>query len=136
MSDINFHLRAVQQGAQSGSAHSSGAKRRAVADADDGNRQTREACAEFEALFINMMLKELRSTVNKSGLMDGGKAEELYTGLMDTHISRDLATQGGIGLAAMLYRQMAAESDARPPAPDEKSAAGTPNKARAHEPVK
>ena len=83
-----------------------------------------------------MMLKELRSTVNKSGLMDGGKAEELYTGLMDTEISRDLATQGGIGLAAMLYRQMAAESDAQQPAPAEKSAAGTPNKARAHEPVK
>ena len=50
----------------------------AVADAEDGNRQAREACAEFEALFINMMLKELRSTINKSGLMDGGKAEELY----------------------------------------------------------
>ena len=136
MSDINFHLRAVQQGARSGSAHSSGAKRRAVADADDGNRQAREACAEFEALFINMMLKELRSTVNKSGLMDGGKAEELYTGLMDTQISRDLATQGGIGLAAMLYRQMAAESDAQQPAPAEKSAAGTPNKAQKRIPEK
>ena len=43
---------------------------------------------------------------------------------MDTQISRDLATHGGIGLAAMLYRQMAAESDARQPTPDEKSAAG------------
>ena len=136
MSDVNIHMRALQQGVRSGSAHSSGAKRHAVADADDGNRQAREACAEFEALFINMMLKELRSTVNKSGLMDGGKAEELYTGLMDTQISRDLATQGGIGLAAMLYRQMAAESDARQPAPDEKSAAGTPNKAQKHIPEK
>ena len=111
MSDVNFNLKAVRQGALSGSGRASESRKSAAAD--ESNRQAREACAEFEALFINMMLKELRATVNKSGLMDGGKAEELYTGLMDTQISRDLAAQGGIGLAAMLYRQMAAESDAR-----------------------
>jgi flagellar protein FlgJ len=122
MSDVNFHMRTVQQGTHSGSAHSSGTRKSGAED--ENNRQAREACAEFEALFINMMLKELRATVNKSGLMDGGKAEELYTGLMDTQISRDLATHGGIGLAAMLYRQMADESDARQTKPDEKPAAG------------
>ena len=125
MSDVNFNLKSVQQGALSGSVRASESRKSAAPD--ESNRQAREACAEFEALFINMMLKELRSTVNKSGLMDGGKAEELYTGLMDTQISRDLATQGGIGLAAMLYRQMAAESDAQKPAPDEKPFAGAPN---------
>lgn len=98
------------------------------ADSDENNQQIREACAEFEALFINMMLKELRTTVNKSGFMDGGNAEELYTGLMDNQISQDLAAKGGIGLAAMLYRQMSAESEAQYPKPDEKPTAGTPKK--------
>jgi Rod binding domain-containing protein len=75
-----------------------------VNDKNDG--RLREACSEFEALFINLLLKELRATVGKSGLMDGGRAEEVYTGMMDTEMARDLAAKGGIGLAAILYRQL------------------------------
>ncbi|MGB8427457.1 MAG: rod-binding protein, partial [Desulfobacterales bacterium] len=70
----------------------------------------KKACAEFEALFINQLLKELRATVEKSGLMDGGQAEEVYTGMMDAEIARDLASKGGIGLAAILYRQLSSTS--------------------------
>lgn len=72
---------------------------------ENGGR-LKKACAEFEALFINQLLKELRATVEKSGLMDGGQAEEVYTGMMDAEIARDLASKGGIGLAAILYRQL------------------------------
>ncbi|MFZ0611997.1 MAG: rod-binding protein [Desulfobacterales bacterium] len=75
------------------------------ANTENGGR-LKKACAEFEALFINQLLKELRATVDKSGLMDGGQAEEVYTGMMDTEIARDLASKGGIGLAAILYRQL------------------------------
>ena len=74
-----------------------------------GNRvkdENGEACSEFEAIFINLLIKELRATVGKSGLMDGGRAEEVYTGMMDTEMARDLAAKGGIGLAAILYRQL------------------------------
>ena len=73
---------------------------------DKNSGHLREACSEFEALFINLLLKELRATVGKSGLMDGGQAEEVYTGMMDTEMARDLAAKGGIGLAAILYRQL------------------------------
>jgi flagellar protein FlgJ len=111
MSDINFVIGAARQGVFSDQMRSSGPKTSQAANEND--RQAKEACAEFEALFINMMLKELRATVNKSGLMDGGKAEELYTSLMDTQMSREMAAQGGIGLADMLYRQMMAVSDSK-----------------------
>jgi len=73
---------------------------------DENGGRLREACSEFEALFINLLLKELRATVGKSGLMDGGQAEEVYTGMMDTEMARDLAAKGGIGLADILYRQL------------------------------
>jgi Rod binding domain-containing protein len=73
---------------------------------DENGGRLREACSEFEALFINLLLKELRATVGKSGLMDGGQAEEIYTGMMDTEMARDLAAKGGIGLADILYRQL------------------------------
>jgi len=73
---------------------------------EENGGRLREACSEFEALFINQLLKELRATVGKSGLMDGGQAEEVYTGMMDTEMARDLAAKGGIGLADILYRQL------------------------------
>jgi flagellar protein FlgJ len=130
MSNINFAPGATTRKNDAGPIGSSNAKK--SAEPDDSRRQIKEACTEFEALFINMMLKELRATVNKSGFMDGGKAEELYTGLMDTQISRDLASQGGIGLAAMLYRQMAAEIDARPAAADPNPPAGHSKKGPVH----
>ena len=104
MSDFNLIMGAVRQGAFSNQLRSSAPKSNGAAN--ENERQAKDACKEFEALFINMMLKELRATVNKSGLMDGGKAEELFTSLMDTQMSREMAAQGGIGLAEMLYRQM------------------------------
>ena len=134
MTDINFLMGAVRQGSFAGQMRPSGAKTSGVSD--ESNQQARQACAEFEALFINMMLKELRATVNKSGFMDGGKAEELYTGLMDTQISRDLADQGGIGLAEMLSRQMAEKNEARQPAPDDKPVTGAPKNGQAQLPKK
>jgi Rod binding domain-containing protein len=81
-----------------------------------------------------MMLKELRATVNKSGLMDGGKAEELYTSLMDTQMSREMAAQGGIGLAEMLYRQMMEASGTKYPEPDTQSPPDATNKEKTQMP--
>ena len=132
MSDINFVIGAVRQGAFSDQMRSSAPKSTAAVTEDE--RQAKDACKEFEALFINMMLKELRATVNKSGLMDGGKAEELYTSLMDTQMSREMAAQGGIGLAEMLYRQMMEASGSRKPGPDTKSTPDATNKEQAHIP--
>ena len=121
MSDFNLIMGAVRQGALSDQLRSSAPKSKNATNAND--QQAKDACKEFEALFINMMLKELRATVNKSGLMDGGKAEEVFTSLMDTQMSREMAAQGGIGLAEMLYRQMVAASGSSQPEENKISAA-------------
>ena len=64
------------------------------------------ACTEFESLFIFYMLKEMRNTVNKSGYLDGGKAEELYTSMMDTQLAKKLSVEKGIGIAKILQEQL------------------------------
>jgi peptidoglycan hydrolase FlgJ len=92
---------------------------------DENGGRLREACSEFEALFINLLLKELRATVSKSGLVDGGRAEEVYTGMMDTEMARDLAAKGGIGLAAILYRQLDPAREERRSAPGPSQPAGS-----------
>ena len=59
------------------------------------------ACAEFESLFLNQLFKEMRATIPKAGLIDGGNAEAIYTSLLDTELARGLAQRGGIGLAEL-----------------------------------
>jgi len=64
------------------------------------------ACNDMEALFIHHMLSEMRKTVPKSGFIDGGRAEEIYTSLMDTELAKEMASSGGLGLSAILQEQL------------------------------
>ncbi|UCF95337.1 MAG: rod-binding protein [Desulfobacterales bacterium] len=64
------------------------------------------ACREMESLFISYLLQEMRATVNKSGLISGGPAEDLYTFMLDAELARKIAQRGGIGLANILQNQL------------------------------
>jgi len=65
----------------------------------------KKAVNEFEALFVNNMLKTMRSTITKSGLLDNGMREDIYTSLFDWEISKEMAAGGGLGLGRMLYKE-------------------------------
>jgi flagellar protein FlgJ len=66
----------------------------------------RDACSKMESLFLHHLLKEMRATIDKSGFISGGRAEEIYTSLMDAEIANRISTRGGIGLADMLLHQL------------------------------
>ena len=82
-----------------------------TADKDDPLLQA--ACAEMESLFLSHLLKELRATVDKSGFMDGGQAEDIFTSLLDVEISKKMSAAGGIGLSAILLEQLAAKAPSK-----------------------
>jgi flagellar protein FlgJ len=65
----------------------------------------RAAAQQFEALFLNMMLKSMREATPKEGLFDDSNTE-LYTSMLDSQLSQSLSKGKGIGLADMLVRQM------------------------------
>ncbi|CAB1068083.1 hypothetical protein D1AOALGA4SA_214 [Olavius algarvensis Delta 1 endosymbiont] len=67
------------------------------------------ACAEMESLFINYLLKEMRATISKSGLISGGRGEEIFTSLLDAERSRQMSSAGGIGLAEIMLSQLGGE---------------------------
>ena len=75
-------------------------------NADKDNLQLRKACAEMES----HLLKEMRATVEKSGFIDGGQAEEIFTSLLDVEISKKMSAAGGIGLSAILLEQLGSEA--------------------------
>ena len=66
----------------------------------------REACNDFEAIFIKQMLKSMRQTIDKGGLMDGGFAQETYEDMLDDEYAKKIAGAARLGVADMLYRQL------------------------------
>lgn len=70
-----------------------------------------EAAREFEALILGIMMKSMRSTVNKSDLFGDTKHVETYESLLDTEYAKGMAEQGGMGFAEMIVRQYGSGPD-------------------------
>lgn len=71
----------------------------------------REACAGFEALMLKQMLSLARKSIPKSGLWDGGHAEEIYQSMHDDLLTQRLAAGEGMGFGELLYRQLSNTSE-------------------------
>lgn len=82
------------------------------------------AAIQFEALFLNMMLKSMRDATPQDGLFDSQQTA-MFTGMLDQQLSQNMA-QRGIGLADMLVRQLASSLNQALPADDDE-AASTPD---------
>ncbi len=65
----------------------------------------REASQDFEAIFLHQMLKQMRATVPKEGLLRS-KDEEFWQSHFDAEMSVQLARSGGIGLGDMIFEQL------------------------------
>jgi flagellar protein FlgJ len=68
--------------------------------------QLHAVCTEMESLFINYLIQEMRATIDKSGFISGGRAEEIFTSMLDVELSRKISAVGGIGLSSILMEQL------------------------------
>lgn len=71
----------------------------------DSEQAIAPVARQFEALFLQMMLKSMRDAVPEGGLFDS-QGGELYREMHDKQLSVTLAEQGGIGLADTIARQL------------------------------
>lgn len=62
----------------------------------------KSACADFESIFMQQMLKEMRKTVKKTGMVHGGQAEEIFSDMLDEERSKTME----IGLGDILFMQL------------------------------
>ncbi len=69
-------------------------------------KELEKVSQDFESLFIGMMMKSMRDTVPKDKLFGEGNAEETYRYLLDQQYSTLAAQRGGIGIAAMVEKQL------------------------------
>lgn len=69
--------------------------------------ELKAAAEQFESLFIQQLLTQMRKTVPKSDLFGNRNAENLFESMYDEQLSIEMARAGGMGLAAVIYQQMA-----------------------------
>lgn len=65
-----------------------------------------EAVASFEAFFLHHLLRTMRKTVPKGGLIELGFAGETYMDMLDEALAEEMARAGGIGLGKLLIDQL------------------------------
>ena len=83
-------------------------KRSAKAGSSDA---TRGAAQQFEALFINQMMKSMREATPQEGLTDNQQTK-MFTSMLDQQLSQNMSKRG-MGLADVLVRQLSSQNDAK-----------------------
>ena len=69
--------------------------------------QLREIAQAFESIFLNLLMKSMRNTVEANPMFSGGRGEEMFTQLMDTAVTDASVKRGGggIGIADMIVEK-------------------------------
>ncbi len=57
---------------------------------------------DFEAIFMEIVLKSMRESVDKSNLIDGGNGEQIFQSMLDSEYAKNLASQDMTGLSASI----------------------------------
>ncbi len=69
-----------------------------------------KTCQDFESIFVKMMLKEMKASVDKSGLVTGGYAEEIFDDMLTDERAASMAKSANFGLSEALYRQLSSQT--------------------------
>jgi flagellar protein FlgJ len=76
---------------------------------DQSPAAVKKVAAQFEAMFVNMMLKSMREATPQDGMFDNEQTKT-FTAMLDQQLSQNIASQG-IGLADILARQLTRASN-------------------------
>ena len=71
-----------------------------------GIKTAEEAAQDFEGLLLKQMLSEMWQTIPKEGVLEGGRAEEMYYDMFHESVADSIAKNGGIGIKDELLEDM------------------------------
>jgi len=69
-----------------------------------------KAVQDFEALFVNYLLKTMRKSVNKDEESESGFGGEMMQEMFDFEMAKNISRTSRLGVGEMLFRQMTGES--------------------------
>ncbi|MDR1443635.1 MAG: rod-binding protein [Treponema sp.] len=68
-----------------------------------------EQCQELETFLVKNLLSSMRSTVQKSGLINEGLAGEFYEDMLWDEYAKSFTRNAGFGLAEQAYRELSGQ---------------------------
>ena len=68
-----------------------------------------KAVKEFEAIFVNYLLQNMRKTVQKSDDESSGFGNDVMEGMFDMELAKHVSKKSNLGIGEMLYRQFTGE---------------------------
>ena len=77
------------------------------------DKELRKACEGFEAMFLNMMYRQMRATVPENTLFGESNALKIFQDMRDDELMKNVAAGGGIGIADMMYKQLKPQVESR-----------------------
>ncbi|MHB9035449.1 MAG: rod-binding protein [Armatimonadota bacterium] len=81
-----------------------------ASDADSRDqKKLKQACKDFESIFLGYLLKSMRKTVSKSELLGSSQEEQVFQDMMDDEVSKSAAENNTVGIADALYKQLSAQ---------------------------
>ncbi|HKO88548.1 MAG TPA: flagellar assembly peptidoglycan hydrolase FlgJ [Burkholderiales bacterium] len=72
------------------------------------DKALRQAASQFEAVFMNMLMKSMRDTLSQDGLFDSQQTK-MYTGMLDQQMAQKLSERG-LGLADLMVKQLSRQT--------------------------
>jgi flagellar protein FlgJ len=80
---------------------------------EDPRAAMKNAAQQFEAVFLQMVLKAMRDASPKEGMLDSEQSR-MYQSMLDQQLAQTLSARGSTGLSALIERQLARSLPAQP----------------------
>ena len=71
----------------------------------DPEQAIKEVAAQFESMFVSMMMKSMRDALPGDSLFSSNQMET-YQEMFDQQLAVDLSNKGGLGLAEIIEQQL------------------------------
>ncbi len=67
--------------------------------------ELKKVAADFEEIFMNMLLKSMRQTVGDGGLIGKDNQSQIFNSMLDEAFAEKLADAGGVGISDLIIKQ-------------------------------
>jgi len=68
-------------------------------------KELRALASQFESIFVNQLMKSMRETLPKDGLLSSFSVD-MYESMFDQEVASEMSKGKGVGLADVLYTQL------------------------------
>lgn len=80
-------------------------KSKQIETADD--KKLMEVCRDFESVFLYMVMKEMKGTVEEGGLVEKSQGTKMFEDMYLEELSKEAVKEdSGLGLAQMMFDQL------------------------------